>query len=67
MAALPLVTAPPLGRHITKVYGDDRKAPGDRVFLPVEHLIYRLCHGFLGEPGLNVLELNLALNKVGSS
>jgi K+-transporting ATPase ATPase A chain len=38
-----LVTAPPLGWYMAKVYGDDRKAPGDRVFLPVERLIYRVC------------------------
>jgi len=31
----------PLGRYMAKVYGDGR-APGDRVFLPVERLVYRL-------------------------
>src|SRR5437016_1457439 len=41
--ALLVVTAPPLGRYMAKVYGDDRKAPGDRVFLPVERSIYRVC------------------------
>jgi potassium-transporting ATPase potassium-binding subunit len=38
-----LLTAPPLGWYIAKVYGDDRKAPGDRVFGPVERFIYRIC------------------------
>ncbi|WP_166350739.1 potassium-transporting ATPase subunit KdpA [Phytoactinopolyspora limicola] len=38
-----LVTAPLLGRYIARVYGDEKKAPGDRVFLPVERLIYRIC------------------------
>src|SRR4051812_29839700 len=36
-----LVCSIPLGRYMAKVYGDG-KAPGDRVFLPVERLIYRL-------------------------
>jgi K+-transporting ATPase ATPase A chain len=39
-------TAFPLGRYMARVYGDDtgdKKAPGDRVFLPVERLIYRAC------------------------
>ena len=35
------VSIGPLGRYMAKVYGGD-KAPGDRVFLPVERLIYRL-------------------------
>lgn len=41
--------APPLGRYMAKVYGtnDDGEggptsAPGDRVFLPVERVIYRM-------------------------
>ena len=37
-----VVLAPPLGRYMARVYGDG-KAPGDRVFLPVERLIYRVC------------------------
>src|SRR6266508_4230386 len=37
------VTAPLLGRYMAKVYGDERKAPGDRVFLPVERRVYRIC------------------------
>jgi K+-transporting ATPase ATPase A chain len=36
-----LVCIGPLGRYMAKVYGDD-KAPGDRVFKPVERGIYRL-------------------------
>jgi K+-transporting ATPase ATPase A chain len=36
-----LVCIHPLGRYMAKVYGGD-KAPGDRVFLPVERLIYRI-------------------------
>ena len=35
-----LVSIGPLGRYMAKVYGDG-KAPGDRVFLPVERGIYR--------------------------
>ena len=41
MVALLLLTAPLLGSYMAKVYGSD-KAPGDRVFLPVERLVYRL-------------------------
>ncbi len=36
-----LVCTKPLGRYMAKVYGGD-KAPGDRVFLPVENFIYRI-------------------------
>jgi potassium-transporting ATPase potassium-binding subunit len=43
LIAVLLVTAPALGWYVAKVYGDDRKAPGDRVFLPVERAIYRVC------------------------
>jgi K+-transporting ATPase ATPase A chain len=41
--ALIAVTAPVLGKYMAKVYGDERKAPGDRVFLPIERVIYRVC------------------------
>src|SRR4051812_3540611 len=41
--ALIVITAPLLGKYMAKVYGDERKAPGDRVFLPVERVIYRIC------------------------
>ncbi len=37
-----VVLAPPLGRYMARVYGDG-KAPGDRLYLPVERFIYRLC------------------------
>ena len=43
MIAVTLVTAPALGWYMAKVYGDEGKAPGDRVFLPVERVIYRIC------------------------
>jgi K+-transporting ATPase ATPase A chain len=41
------VTVPPLGRYMAKVYGrsDDGEvtpAPGDRVFLPIERVIFRI-------------------------
>ena len=36
------VLAPLLGRYMAGVYGDGR-APGDRLFLPIERLIYRVC------------------------
>ncbi|GAB3457698.1 potassium-transporting ATPase subunit KdpA [Streptomonospora sediminis] len=38
-----LITAPVLGRYMAAVYGDRPAAPGDRVFLPVERAVYRLC------------------------
>src|SRR4051794_18009447 len=39
------VTVPVLGRYMANVYGAraDGSAPGDRVFNPVERLIYRIC------------------------
>lgn len=37
-----LVTAPLLGRYMAAVYGG-KTAPGDRVFLPVERVVYRIC------------------------
>lgn len=43
LIAVMVATAIPLGRYMAKVYGDEGKAPGDRVFLPVERHIYRLC------------------------
>jgi len=38
------LTAPPLGRYMAAVYGSraDGSAPGDRVFAPIERVIYRL-------------------------
>ena len=40
-----VVTVPPLGRYMADVYGvrDDRTAPGDRFFNPIERAIYRVC------------------------
>ncbi|MFI6576903.1 potassium-transporting ATPase subunit KdpA [Nocardiopsis sp. NPDC050513] len=45
LVALLCVTAPPLGRYVARVYGygDGVTAPGDRVFVPVERLVYRIC------------------------
>jgi K+-transporting ATPase ATPase A chain len=37
-----VATAIPLGAYMARVYGDG-KAPGDRFFLPIERLIYRIC------------------------
>jgi K+-transporting ATPase ATPase A chain len=42
--AVILATAIPLGRYMARVYGDDEKpAPGDRIFRPIESLVYRIC------------------------
>jgi K+-transporting ATPase ATPase A chain len=46
VALLLAISTPLLGRYMAKVYGDrgnDERGHGDRVFLPVERLIYRLC------------------------
>ena len=40
--ALCVISTPLLGNYMWKVYRGG-KAPGDRLFLPVEHAIYRLC------------------------
>lgn len=37
------LTAPALGWYMAKVYGDEKKAPGDRVFGPIERAVYRVC------------------------
>ena len=42
LIALLAISTPLLGRYLAKVYGGG-KAPGDRVFGPVERLIYRAC------------------------
>ncbi|MGO9151823.1 potassium-transporting ATPase subunit KdpA [Mycobacterium sp.] len=39
--ALLVISTPVLGGYLAKVYRNE-KAPGDRVFLPVERLVYRL-------------------------
>ncbi|WP_204806559.1 potassium-transporting ATPase subunit KdpA [Mycobacterium riyadhense] len=43
LVAVLLLTAPPLGCYMAKIYGDDAKTPGDRVFGPIERGIYKLC------------------------
>ncbi len=42
LIALLAISTPLLGSYLARVYGGG-KAPGDRVFLPVEKLIYRAC------------------------
>ena len=42
LIALLAISTPLLGSYMAKVYGGGR-APGDRVFGPVERLIYRVC------------------------
>ena len=42
LVALLAVSTPLLGHYMAKVFGGGR-APGDRLFLPVERAIYRLC------------------------
>jgi K+-transporting ATPase ATPase A chain len=42
LIALLAVSTPILGSYLAKVYGGG-KAPGDRLFRPVENLIYRAC------------------------
>jgi len=42
LAALVAVTAPPFGRYMAHVYGNE-KTRGERVFSAVERPIYRLC------------------------
>jgi potassium-transporting ATPase potassium-binding subunit len=42
LLALLAISTPLLGSYMAKVYGGGR-APGDRVFGPVERLIYRVC------------------------
>jgi K+-transporting ATPase ATPase A chain len=41
--AVLVATAVPLGRYMARVYGDGDKAPGDRIFGPIERVVYRLC------------------------
>lgn len=42
LIAVVVLTAIPLGRYMARVYDDDAVA-GDRFFLPIERLIYRMC------------------------
>ena len=45
LAGLLLITVPPLGKYIAVVHGSrgDGTAYGDRIFNPIERLIYRVC------------------------
>ncbi len=43
LIAVLIVTAVPLGRYMAHVYGDDESAPGERIFGPIERLVYRIC------------------------
>ena len=43
LIAVLLLTAPPLGIYMARVYGDEGKAPGDRVFRPIERAIFKVC------------------------
>ena len=47
LAVLLIVSTPIIGAYMAKVYANGR-APGDRVFGPIERLIYRIC-GIDGE------------------
>src|SRR4029077_14023167 len=42
VVALLVVSTPLLGSYMAKVYGG-KKAPGDRIFLPIERFVYRIC------------------------
>ena len=42
LLALLVISTPLLGNYMVKVYGN-KKAPGDRFFLPIERAIYRVC------------------------
>jgi len=45
LVVLLMALAPPLGAYLARVYagGGTEPAPGDRVFAPVERLVYRAC------------------------
>ena len=42
LTVLLIVSTPIIGAYMAKVYANGR-APGDRVFGPIERLIYRIC------------------------
>jgi K+-transporting ATPase ATPase A chain len=42
LVVLIVALTPPLGAYLARVFGDG-PAPGDRVFAPVERLVYRVC------------------------
>ena len=47
VAAATAILAPLLGKYLAATFRDrgpgDRPAPGDRIVLPVERLVYRRC------------------------
>src|SRR5262252_8217223 len=43
LIALLAISTPLLGNYMARVYSNKR-APGDRIFLPVERVIYRVCN-----------------------
>jgi K+-transporting ATPase ATPase A chain len=43
LIALLAISTPLLGEYMARVYSN-KKAPGDRLFLPVERVIYRVCN-----------------------
>ena len=47
LIAVLLLTAPPLGFYMAKVYGDEGKAPGDRVFGPIERVDLQRYAGWI--------------------
>jgi potassium-transporting ATPase potassium-binding subunit len=62
LVVLLLVTVPLLGRYMADVYGarKDGSAPGDRIFGPVERLVYRVCRiDAKGEQRWNVYTISL--------
>lgn len=42
LVVLLAISTPLLGSYMAKVYGN-KKAPGDRFFLPIERFVYRIC------------------------
>jgi K+-transporting ATPase ATPase A chain len=42
IAAL-LILCPLLGRYLAAVFSEERKAPGDKLFAPIERVVYRMC------------------------
>jgi K+-transporting ATPase ATPase A chain len=43
LVAVLALTAPFVGHYLARIFGDERKAPGDRFFLSIERAIYRIC------------------------
>src|SRR3954468_12080889 len=42
LIVLVAISTPLLGSYLAKVYSN-KKAPGDRIFHPIERLVYRVC------------------------